>query len=404
MTPELSTVLAFAAAGLVHYTAPSRRTLVSGVALAGLARALDVHAPCTLSAAVLVAADGLAVPLPGALLAAAIGGLLSIAEPRATPIMAGVLTVALLAGVLRGALRGRGHAAGHLEQAARLAFTLTVATYGWPGLDGVRGHSVGVAGTAALVSVALHAHARLRLSERRRQSSSARASARAAATAAGAIATAGTQLEGSNLDSALRRIVHELRQPVGAASTALLTAELPGIDPTAAAGLRNLATSELRSALESLEVLARFSRAGRGEPVDLPLADAVVVALGPRLGEVVHTGECTARVCVDPSQLAHALQALVQNALDAAPHDRPEVAGLEDGPAGVAVVRIVDRGVALDSAVCRAATTAFFTTRAGHLGLGASFAARFAASIGGSFALFREGDRTVAELRIPTVP
>jgi C4-dicarboxylate-specific signal transduction histidine kinase len=72
----------------------------------------------------------------------------------------------------------------------------------------------------------------------------------------------------------------------------------------------------------------------------------------------------------------------------------------DEDPAFV-VLTVGDEGDTPDPAALRDAHRPFFTTRAGRLGLGASLAARYAASMGGRFVLRREGARTLAELRLP---
>jgi signal transduction histidine kinase len=403
-----SIVLAAFALALTAY-APGRRLLAAAALLASLSLALPVHAPTLLAGAVLVVADTARVGDPVALLAAAVTGLVSIAMPAHATVVAALVTFLALVAIARAALRRKLRADLVLDLLARSSFAAAVlgevfADHRLAALARVSSLTLaGSFGFAALVARSQRAHAlasqrHLRLSSRKATASPHDPSPSATAEASRAPVASSHD----DLARALRRIVHELRQPVGAASNALATGNLPSTDASTATALRELAGSELQAALESLEHLARFARMSAGEPVALPAVDAVEIALGAHAENVDLDRSYPGTIAVDPAPLGYALEALVQNARDAAPNARPCVALRPGQDAGFVILEVRNAGAQLEEGALEDAAQPFFTTRAGRLGLGASLAARYAACMGGRFVLRRDGDHTVAELHLPT--
>ncbi len=407
-------------AGAIAALAPARRVAATGALLLAVAAVLPMHAPCTLAGAVLVLADGMRIEAALPLLAAAGVGLAAIAAPGAAAAIAGSLAALLVTRVVREAFRHKVRAHTTAEAGARTALALALATE----LAGdhrlastARAGALALAASLGLLTLALtgaaHASAaKLRASSRQRRARGVNAGApdRTVTTDGLAASRAPQAAELAPVDAqsvaqealadALRRIVHELRQPIGAASNALAAATLPGTEPALADDLRTLASTEIGAALAELETLARLARVGVGERLRLPATDAVTIALGAHADSVRFLPGFEGALEVDPSQLAHALEALVRNAREAC--DAPPVRVETTAPTGdVLRVRVVDAGPAPAADVLARATDPFFTTRAGRLGIGATQAAAFARAMGGTLELRREGPYTVAELALP---
>ncbi len=411
-------VLAGALAGLAR----PRKLLAVAALLLGTAAALPMHAPCTLAAATLVVADGMRVEAAIPLLVASGVGLTAIAMPSAAAAIAGALGALLLARIARDAWRTKLRAHALVDAGARASLALALATELAPAHRLAPAARVGASALAAalglvalaLVATAYASAARRRLAARHRRSALVNASTPADPRVPGdAAATPVTAPRAENasatmeaehhaaLTEALKRIVHELRQPVGAASNALVTAKLPGTEGALAEDLRALAATELTAALEALEALARLSRAGVGEPLALPITDALVIALGAHADHVRFAPAAEGVIDIDPSQLAHALDALVRNARDACEAPPVRVETLASPSNDRLLVRVVDGGSSPAAEALARAAEPFFTTRAGRLGIGATHAAAFARAMGGGLELRREGPYTVAELALP---
>ncbi len=415
MNAAIESALFLALAVALASATPSRRGLAAAALLLAAAAPLPVRAPCTLAAAVLVAADGARVALAFPLLASACVGLAAIAAPGATPAMAGALAAAIGGRVVVASLgqRPRPHALASAGARAALGLALAAELAGAHRLAPlVKTSATSLAAALGLVAFALAATAHGELATRRREASVRRGRGRDAhggvradvpqassASCTSPLTSTATAHEGAALVEALKRIVHELRQPVGAAANALATATLAATPANVRDDLRALASAELASALDALEALARLSRAGAGETLRMPARDAVIVALGAHGDAVDLAADCDDALEVDPSQLGRALDALVANALDARTGSRVRVEAARDHDA--LVLRVVDDGVAPPMAELARAAEPFFTTRAGRLGIGATAAAAFARASGGSLVWRREEPYTVAELRIP---
>lgn len=404
MTLTVTSIVLAAFALTLATLAPRRRSLAGAALLFAIALALPVHAPTLLAGATLVAAETAGVAEAGALLAGACVGLAAIAAPHGQPVVAGVVAIALVGAMVRRAFRSRPTAARMTDLAVRASVAAAVAAEGFPGhrlSDLARVASLTIGASLAFVALVTGTHAASELAKKRHRAGLARHARRNSTRPGQAEAAPVVAPSQDDLALALRRIVHELRQPVGAASNALATGGLATTDAVTAQALRDLAASELQSALASLESLARFARISAGEPVALPAVDAVEIALGAHANRVALDRSFQGTIAVDPAPLGYALDALVQNACDASPERTPLVTLRDDEDPAFVVLTISDEGHAPDPAALREAHRPFFTTRAGRLGLGASRAARYAASMGGRFVLRREGARTLAELHLP---
>jgi signal transduction histidine kinase len=269
----------------------------------------------------------------------------------------------------------------------------------------IRARALGLAAALTLSALVVEARNRADLTARRLVGSRTRGSrANGAERDAGRRSAPAPRVVHQALVDALTRIVHELRQPFGAASNALATAGLVATTPELAHELHDLATRELGSGLAGLEALARYARIGVGERVRIDAIDAVTIALGPHVDTVELDADYDGVVEIDPSQFGTALSALVQNALDACPDGpiRVEARGEESGTS--LIVRIIDSGAEPNGEALARASEPFFTTRAGRLGLGSSMAAAFARAMGGYLEARREGPYTIVALAIPAVP
>ncbi len=414
MTLPLVALLYVAAAVALHLAAPRRHLLVAAAGLLGVASLLAVDVPCMLSAATLVALESSSVVSALALLAAAMVGLSALASTAAIVPLSCVLTVALLVRVVATALKRRPRVEVLAEEATLLALALAVCS---PVISSLTAHRLaplvgptarGLAAALALVTVAAgERRARMlieqRLARHRRRPRTVNIPDALDPSPAIALALPSGEASDETLMRGLRRIVHELRQPLGAASNALATAKLPHIDHDTARSLGELAAAELASALESLEALARFARMGAGDPVRLPADDAVEIALGSHLDSVQFARGAMGHVSVDPAQLGHALDALVRNAQDAHEHGVVRVETAIDAGRGSLLVRVINDGEEPVAEHLHAARLPFYSSRAGRLGLGAALASRFAESTGGSLRIERRGASTVAELALPMV-
>ncbi len=405
------TSLVLAALALCFATLAPRGRLLAGAALLfSVSLALPVHAPTLLAGAALVAAETAGITEAFALLAASFAGLATIAAPAALPTAAGLVAIASVGAMGRRALRSRPSADRAFDLAARAAVAIAVASECVPGhrlVPLTRVSALTIAASLAFVATVSRTRRGAWLAAKRHRASVVRQARRELAleTSSKTVASdrAGTPPAAlhDDLAVALRRIVHELRQPVGAASNALATGTLSSTDPATAQALRDLAASELHSALASLEHLARFARMTAGEPLELPAVDAVEIALGPHTSRVALDRSFSGSIAVDPAPLGYALDALVQNAHEASPASSILVSLRAASDPSFVVVTVSDDGPAPEERAMADAALPFFTTRAGHLGLGASMAARYATSTGGRFTLRREGDRTLAELHLP---
>lgn len=418
LTASLFAVLALAA----HITVPRRRLIAAAAALLALAHALPMSAPCTLSAAVLVALERVPVPSAVPLLAAATAGLAALAFPGAVPVLSLAIGVAVLIKTVA-IFHGTSSLWPGLlaEQSASVALAIALLPLMLPiapklldpRLAALVGTSAAtLAGTLGVLAVWALEHRRAALFSKRLGLAYTRHSRRttpALALFAGPLSPLSTLPPLSTddpqapLTDALERIVHELRQPVGAALNGLAAAALPSTDAATSAEMLSLARSELQGAVNQLGVLAQFCGVNAGDPFPLPPNDAVDVALGGHLDgiECMH-GASIGTLAVDPAQFGQALSALIANARDADPGGPVRVETSRDDAAARFVVRVIDLGPEPATESLHSATIPFFTTRAGRMGLGASVAARFASVMGGTFCLRREGAQTVAELRLPS--
>ena len=415
LTASLFAVLALAA----HITVPRRRLIAAAAALLALAHALPMSAPCTLSAAVLVALERVPVPSAVPLLAAATAGLAALAFPGAVPVLSLGIGVAVLIKTV-----AIFHGTSSLwpgvlaEQSASVALAIALLPLMLPIapklLDPRLATLVGtsaatLAGILGVLAVWALEHRRAALFSKRLGLAYTRHSRRttpALALFAGPLSplsTLSTDDPQAPLTDALERIVHELRQPVGAALNGLAAAALPSTDAATSAEMLSLARSELQGAVNQLGVLAQYCGVNAGDTLALPPNDAVDVALGGHLDgiECMH-GASIGTLAVDPAQFGQALSALIANARDADPGGPVRVETSRDDAAARFVVRVIDLGPEPATESLHSATIPFFTTRAGRMGLGASVAARFASVMGGTFCLRREGAQTVAELRLPS--
>ena len=391
-----ATTIAFAAAALALQICVRRRVLLTGgAALLAVASALPMRAPCMLAAATIVVLEGLPLPAAVTLLASAVVGLGVISFANVIPVLSVVLAggLGVKAVVIarrrapRGSLLAEEGVMVALAAAVSASVMETIAPHRLSGL--IEPSALAVAATFAIVAVAAAEHEAHVLTRRRLAGAQARSRARLTPSAAAPPSAAGPRASHELLAQALRQIVHELRQPIGAASNALATAKLDSTD------------KETAHALESLEALARFARINAGDPVLIPSDDAVEIALGAHIGSVDFTRGASNSIAVDPAQLGHALDALMRNARDAQPEGLIRVETAIDSGNGSLIVRIIDAGEAPLSDNLQHAPIPFYTSRAGRLGLGASVAARFANAVGGSLRIERHAAVTIAELTLP---
>lgn len=403
-----ATTIAFAAAALALQICVRRRVLLTGgAALLAVASALPMRAPCMLAAATIVVFEGLPVPAAVTLLASAVVGLGVISFANVIPVLSVVLAGGLVVKAVviarrrapRGSLLAEEGVMVALAAAVSASVMETIAPHRLSGL--IEPSALAVAATFAIVAVAAREHEAHALTRRRLAGAQTRSRARLTLSAAAPPLPEGPRGSHELLTQALRQIVHELRQPIGAASNALATAKLDSTDKDTAHALEELAASELHHALESLEAIARYARMSAGYPVLIPSDDAVEVALGAHIGSVDFARGASNSVAVDPAQLGHALDALVRNARDAQPEGLIRVETAVDPDTGSLIVRIIDAGDAPLGDNLQHAPIPFYTSRAGRLGLGASVAARFANAVGGSLRIERHAALTIAELTLP---
>jgi signal transduction histidine kinase len=139
-----------------------------------------------------------------------------------------------------------------------------------------------------------------------------------------------------------------------------------------------------------------------------PLLADLVTFIGPecaRKGVALSlvVGGGPEKVIADAFQLKHAVLNLVLNALQATPEGGTIVVEVGSDTAGLEVA-VRDTGEGMSDEVLPRVFEAFFTTREGGTGLGLPIARRIVEGHGGTLVLrSREGEGTVATLRLPTI-
>jgi signal transduction histidine kinase len=183
-------------------------------------------------------------------------------------------------------------------------------------------------------------------------------------------------------------VAHEVRNPLGVirSSAKMLALDLPdGSDARRASGFIVEEVDRLNAVVRALLDYARPLTLRR-ESVSLA---ALMLAVRPRVAATLAThgatlgGAGAGEVTGDPDLLAQLLLTLIDNAAQASPGGRVEVAlvGRE--------LRVRDDGPGVDDAVAARVFEPFFTTRAGGTGLGLAMAARVAEAHGGALLLRR---------------
>jgi signal transduction histidine kinase len=212
-------------------------------------------------------------------------------------------------------------------------------------------------------------------------------------------------------------IAHEVRNPLNALqiNLGILEQELSAIIPDHRGHVFEVIgkiAQELRSLDHFVTEFLRFARPPRPalEPVAVrPLLADLVTFISPEcarkgvsLSLVVEGGP--EKAIADGFQLKHAVLNLVLNALQATADGGAIV--IEVGSDTQALeIAVRDTGEGMADEVLLRVFEAFFTTREGGTGLGLPIARRIAEGHGGTLLLrSREGEGTVATLRLPVAP
>lgn len=172
-----------------------------------------------------------------------------------------------------------------------------------------------------------------------------------------------------------------------ARSLEVLRQEVTRIDAILEGFLRQVAPADAQPALVSVEEL---------------LAAAIDRAAA-RAGRRIEVAEATAgRWCIDREATELALDALIDNALDAAPaNERSAVVRLRASERnGTAVIEVLDRGEGIAPEVLAKIFQLGFTTRPGRAGVGLTVARQAIKGQGGSLTIRSDGARRGAEARI----
>jgi signal transduction histidine kinase len=212
-------------------------------------------------------------------------------------------------------------------------------------------------------------------------------------------------------------IAHEVRNPLNALqiNLGILEQELSEIIPDRDGHVFEVIgkiAQELRGLDRFVTEFLRFARPPRPalEPLAVrPLLADLATFIGPEcarkgvsLSLVVEGGPETVRA--DGFQLKHAVLNLVLNALQATA-EGGAIAIEAGGGAEALEIDVRDTGEGMADEVLRRVFDAFFTTREGGTGLGLPIARRIAEAHGGTLVLrSREGEGTVATLRLPVAP
>jgi signal transduction histidine kinase len=205
---------------------------------------------------------------------------------------------------------------------------------------------------------------------------------------------------------------HEINNPlanIAARAQALLVDEQ---DPERRRRLSTIVDQAFR-ARDMIGGLMVFARPPRPQPAAVPLGDVVRSVLDPLRGPAAARGlrleyappPVPLELLVDAGQLAEALRAVVQNAIEAVDDGgHVTVSGREAG--GMVEIEIVDDGRGMDAATLRRAFDPFFSGReAGRgIGLGLPKAWRLVELNGGTVAVdSRSGGGTRVTVTVPIV-
>ncbi|MEI8255183.1 MAG: HAMP domain-containing sensor histidine kinase [Deltaproteobacteria bacterium] len=207
-------------------------------------------------------------------------------------------------------------------------------------------------------------------------------------------------------------LVHALRNPVAGFSTSLdllLSGRLDAEDVTAIHGvLRN----ELRKMNDTLARTADVARLGSLQRVPVDLAALVAKRLDARAKDLAMASVVLERrvapgpvpVRADAMLLGDAIDALLQNALDAmADRGGALAVSLVVEPGG-AVIRVRDTGRGVPEVIRANVFRPFFTTRKGAAGMGLSLARWIARGHSGDVTLVFGESGTEAVLTVPVEP
>jgi signal transduction histidine kinase len=197
---------------------------------------------------------------------------------------------------------------------------------------------------------------------------------------------------------------HDLTGKLGAARMLIHTLRKRLLDPGSpfsgderAMQAFELADSAMKSALTMVERPLLPSVDGTNDPTDLAeLATSVVAELA--IARVTAAAPTPKWVDADADELAVALVALVENALEAS--DGPVLVRLTAAQSSLSV-DVVDTGPGMPESAEE--TIALASNKPGRIGLGQRIVRRVARRWGGSFDVLREGDRTVARIELPLI-
>lgn len=181
---------------------------------------------------------------------------------------------------------------------------------------------------------------------------------------------------------------HELRNPLGATTSALLLVQmaLEDGDPDAAREYAVLAEHSVARAVSLADDLTAFVGSGRPvlEAVEIgPLLDEVMRGAPPPAGIEVRRDLEVARVQADQSQLAAVLGNLIANAYDALPDGGHVVLGARPAEGDTVDISVHDDGAGIDEGVRDSLFDPFVTTKARGTGLGLAIVVRFVEAQGG---------------------
>jgi len=237
---------------------------------------------------------------------------------------------------------------------------------------------------------------------------------------AGTTGTAGDAAardERSFVEAIAAGIAHEVRNPLNALqiNLGILEQELSAVIPDHKGHLFEVIgkiAGELRSLDHFVTEFLRFARPPQPTlklVAVRPLLADLVTFIGPECARKgvslsLVAGDGPEEVMADGFQLKHAVLNLLLNALQATAEGGAVVVEV-GGDAQALEIAVRDTGEGMAGEVLRRVFEAFFTTREGGTGLGLPIAHRIVEAHGGTLVLrSREGEGTVATLRLPAAP
>ncbi len=204
-------------------------------------------------------------------------------------------------------------------------------------------------------------------------------------------------------------LVHALRNPVAGIATSLDLLLSGGLDARDVAELHGVLRNELRKLNDTLSRTADLARLGALERKPLDLASLVTRKLDARAADLTAARVRLDRSVVSGSQqvrgdaalLADAIDALMQNALDAMAAQGGVLTVSFAIESARAVLRVRDTGRGVPEAMRGNVFRPFFTTRKGAPGMGLTLARWIARGHAGEVTLVFDDGGTEATLAIP---